>query len=174
MPPALSGWSAARSWTSSRRARRSRPRRSSTSTATRPPPSSAPRAAWGRAAVPSGAATGKREAVELRDGDSQRYQGRGVHRAVRNVEETIAPEIEGMEASEQAAVDQALLELDGTPNKSALGANAILAVSLAVARAAADDAGLPLYAYLGGVGGRLMPVPMINVLNGGAHADNGP
>src|SRR3989440_569796 len=91
----------------------------------------------------------------------------------RNVEETITPEIEGMEASEQAAVDQALLELDGTPNKSALGANAILAVSLAVARAAADDAGLPLYAYLGGVGGRLMPVPMINVLNGGAHADNG-
>ena len=129
--------------------------------------------AWGRAAVPSGASTGKREAVELRDGDSQRYRGKGVRRAVRNVEETITPEIEGMEASEQAAVDQALLELDGTPNKSALGANAILAVSLAVARAAADDAGLPLYAYLGGVGGRLMPVPMINVLNGGAHADNG-
>src|SRR5207237_285545 len=90
-----------------------------------------------------------------------------------NVEETIAPEVEGMEASEQAALDQALLELDGTPNKSALGANAILAVSLAVARAAADDAGLPLYAYLGGVGARLMPVPMLNVLNGGAHADNG-
>ena len=129
--------------------------------------------AWGRAAVPSGASTGKREAVELRDGDGQRYRGKGVRHAVRNVEETIAPEIEGMEASEQAAVDQALLELDGTPNKSALGANAILAVSLAVARAAADDAGLPLYAYLGGVGGRLMPVPMINVLNGGAHADNG-
>src|SRR5205823_1288575 len=89
------------------------------------------------------------------------------------VEETIAPEIDGMEASEQAAVDQALLELDGTPNKSALGANAILAVSLAVARAAADDAGLPLYAYLGGVGGRLLPVPLVNVINGGAHADNG-
>jgi enolase len=128
---------------------------------------------WGRAAVPSGASTGKREAVELRDGDTQRYRGKGVRQAVRNVEETIAPEVEGMEAAEQAAVDQALLELDGTPNKSALGANAILAVSLAVARAAADDAGLPLYAYLGGVGSRLMPVPMLNVLNGGAHADNG-
>src|SRR5439155_15383813 len=103
----------------------------------------------------------------------QRYGGKGVRQAVHNVEETIAPEIEGMEASEQAAIDQALLELDGTPNKSALGANAILGVSLAVARSAADDAGLPLYAYLGGVGSRLMPVPLINVLNGGAHADNG-
>jgi enolase len=129
--------------------------------------------AWGRAAVPSGASTGKREAMELRDGDGARYRGKGVRQAVRNIEETIAPEVEGMDASEQAAVDQALLELDGTPNKSALGANAILAVSLAVARAAADDAGLPLYAYLGGVGARLMPVPMLNVLNGGAHADNG-
>jgi len=129
--------------------------------------------AWGRAAVPSGASTGKREAMELRDGDAQRYGGKGVQQAVRHVEETIAPEIDGMEASEQAAVDQALLELDGTPNKSALGANAILAVSLAVARAAADDAGLPLYAYLGGVGGRLLPVPLVNVINGGAHADNG-
>jgi enolase len=129
--------------------------------------------AWGRAAVPSGASTGKREAAELRDGDGQRYRGKGVQHAVRNVEETIAPEIDGMEASEQAAIDQALLELDGTPNKSALGSNAILAVSLAVARAAADDAGLPLYAYLGGVGGRLLPVPMMNVINGGAHADNG-
>jgi enolase len=128
---------------------------------------------WGRAAVPSGASTGKREAVELRDADGVRYRGKGVRQAVRNIEETIAPEVEGMDASEQAAVDQALLELDGTPNKSALGANAILAVSLAVARAAADDAGLPLYAYLGGVGARLMPVPMLNVLNGGAHADNG-
>ena len=128
---------------------------------------------WGRAAVPSGASTGKREAVELRDGDKQRYGGKGVRQAVHNVEETIAPEIEGMEASEQAAIDQALLELDGTPNKSALGANAILGVSLAVARSAADDAGLPLYAYLGGVGSRLMPVPLINVLNGGVHADNG-
>ena len=129
--------------------------------------------AWGRAAAPSGASTGKREAVELRDGDAQRYRGKGVQQAVRNVEETIAPEVDGMEASEQAAIDQALLELDATPNKSALGANAILAVSLAVARAAADDAGLPLYAYLGGVGARLLPVPMLNVINGGAHADNG-
>jgi enolase len=129
--------------------------------------------AWGRAAVPSGASTGAREAVELRDADKQRYRGKGVRNAVRNVEETIAPEIEGMDAFEQAAVDRALLELDGTPNKSALGANAILAVSLAVARAGADDAGLPLYSYLGGVGARLMPVPMLNVLNGGAHADNG-
>jgi enolase len=129
--------------------------------------------AWGRAAVPSGASTGKREAVELRDGDSQRYRGKGVQRAVKNVEDTIAAEIEGMEATEQAAVDQALLELDGTPNKSALGANAILGVSLAVARAGADEVGLPLYAYLGGVGARLLPVPMMNVLNGGVHADNG-
>jgi enolase len=129
--------------------------------------------AWGRAAVPSGASTGKREALELRDGDAQRYRGKGVRNAVRNVEDTIAPEIEGMEASEQAQVDQAMLELDGTPNKSALGANAVLAVSLAVARAAADEAGLPLYAYLGGVGARLLPVPLLNLVNGGAHADNG-
>jgi enolase len=129
--------------------------------------------AWGRAAVPSGASTGKREAVELRDGDAQRYRGKGVQRAVKNVEDTIAAEIEGMEATEQAAVDQAMLELDGTPNKSGLGANAILGVSLAVARAGADEVGLPLYAYLGGVGARLLPVPLMNVLNGGAHADNG-
>ena len=129
--------------------------------------------AGGRAAVPSGASTGKREAGELRDGDAQRYRGKGVQQAVRNVEENIAPEIEGMEATEQAVLDQALLELDGTPNKATLGANAILAVSLAVARAAAEDVGLPLYAYLGGVGARLLPVPMLNVLNGGAHADNG-
>src|SRR5438094_2211503 len=128
---------------------------------------------WGRAAVPSGASTGKREAMELRDGDAQRYRGKGVQQAVRNVEETIAPEVEGMEATEQAAIDQALLELDGTPNKSGLGANAILAVSLAVARAAADDSGLPLYAYLGGVGGRLLPVPMPHVVDGRAPADNG-
>jgi enolase 1/2/3 len=128
---------------------------------------------WGRAAVPSGASTGKREAVELRDGDSRRYAGKGVLQALRNVEETIGPEIDGMEATEQAVIDQTLLELDGTPNKSALGANAILAVSLAVARAAADAVGLPLYAYLGGVGRRLLPVPLMNVINGGAHADNG-
>jgi enolase len=129
--------------------------------------------AWGRAAVPSGASTGKREALELRDGDSQRYRGKGVQQALKNIEETIAPEIDGMEATEQVHVDQALLELDGTPNKSSLGANAILAVSLAVARAAADDVGLPLYAYLGGPGARLLPVPLLNVLNGGVHADNG-
>src|SRR5258708_5087958 len=128
---------------------------------------------WGRAAVPSGASTGKREAMELRDGDNQRYRGKGVQQAVRNVEETIAPEIEGMEATEQVAVDRALLELDGTPNKSGLGANALLGVSMAVARAGADECGLPLYQYLGGPGARIMPVPMMNVLNGGAHADNG-
>ena len=129
--------------------------------------------AFGRAMVPSGASTGKREAMELRDGESSRYLGKGVRRAVQNVIETIAPEVEGMEAAEQAAVDQALLELDGTPNKSSLGANAILGVSLAVARAAADDCGLPLYQYLGGPGARVLPVPFMNVLNGGAHADNG-
>ena len=129
--------------------------------------------AWGRAAVPSGASTGKREAVELRDGDNQRYRGKGVQQAVKNIEETIAPEIDGMEATEQVQVDQALLELDGTPNKSSLGSNAILAVSLALARAASDDVGLPLYSYLGGPGARLLPVPLMNVINGGTHADNG-
>ena len=129
--------------------------------------------AFGRAMVPSGASTGTREAVELRDEDETRYGGKGVRQAVRNVTETIAPEVEGLEATEQAAVDRALLELDGTPNKSALGANALLGVSLAVARAAADDAGLPLYQYLGGPGARVLPVPFMNVLNGGAHADNG-
>ena len=129
--------------------------------------------AFGRAMVPSGASTGAREAVELRDDDDTRYGGKGVRQAVRNVTETIAPEIEGLEATEQAAVDRALLELDGTPNKSGLGANALLGVSLAVARAGADECGLPLYQYLGGPGARIMPVPMMNVLNGGAHADNG-
>ena len=129
--------------------------------------------AWGRAAVPSGASTGKREAVELRDGEPKRFGGKGVQRALKHVEESIGPELEGMEATEQAAVDQAMIDLDGTPNKSALGANSILGVSLAVARAAADEVGLPLYAYLGGVGARLLPVPLMNVLNGGAHADNG-
>jgi enolase len=129
--------------------------------------------AFGRAMVPSGASTGKREAVELRDEDPARYLGKGVRRAVQNVNDVIAPEIEGMEASEQAALDRALLDLDGTPNKSGLGANAVLGVSLAAARAAADESGLPLYQYLGGPGGRLLPVPLMNVLNGGAHADNG-
>jgi enolase 1/2/3 len=129
--------------------------------------------AFGRALVPSGASTGKREAVELRDEEPHRYQGKGVRRAVQNVIEVIAPEIEGMDAGEQAQIDRALLELDGTPNKSGLGANALLGVSLAVARAAADDAGLPLYQYLGGPGGRLLPVPHMNVINGGVHADSG-
>ena len=129
--------------------------------------------AFGRAMVPSGASTGKREAVELRDDDDNRYGGKGVRRAVQNVNEVIAPEIEGLEAGEQAALDRALLELDGTPNKSGLGANALLGVSLAAARASADDAGLPLYQYLGGPGARILPVPHMNVLNGGAHADNG-
>ena len=129
--------------------------------------------AFGRALVPSGASTGTREAVELRDDEPARYQGKGVRRAVQNVIETIAPEVEGMDATEQAQIDRALLELDGTPNKSGLGANALLGVSLAVARAAADDAGLPLYQYLGGPGARLLPVPLMNVVNGGAHADNG-
>ncbi len=129
--------------------------------------------AFGRALVPSGASTGKREAVELRDEDSSRYLGKGVRRAVQNVIEVIGPEIGDLEASEQAAVDRALLELDGTPNKSGLGANALLGVSLAVARAAADEAGLPLFQYLGGPGARILPVPLMNVLNGGAHADNG-
>ena len=129
--------------------------------------------AFGRAMVPSGASTGAREAVELRDDDDTRYGGKGVRQAVRNVTETIAPEVEGLEATEQAAVDRALLELDGTPNKSGLGANALLGVSLAVARAGADECGLPLYQYLGGPGARIMPVPMMNVLNGGVHADNG-
>jgi enolase 1/2/3 len=129
--------------------------------------------AFGRALVPSGASTGTREAVELRDDEPARYQGKGVRRAVQNVIETIAPEIEGMDAGEQARIDRELLELDGTPNKSGLGANALLGVSLAVARAAADDAGLPLYQYLGGPGARVLPVPLMNVVNGGAHADNG-
>ncbi|HET7789385.1 MAG TPA: phosphopyruvate hydratase [Gemmatimonadales bacterium] len=128
--------------------------------------------ARGRAAVPSGASTGEREAVELRDGDKQRYGGKGVLEAVKNVNEIIAPRLEGLAAEEQIVVDQALLELDGTPNKSHLGANAMLAVSLAVARAAAEDSGLPLYRYLGGPIAHVMPVPMMNILNGGAHASN--
>jgi enolase len=129
--------------------------------------------AYGRALVPSGASTGSREAVELRDDEENRYLGKGVKRAVQNVIEVIAPEIEGLEAAEQALIDRALLELDGTPNKSGLGANALLGVSLAAARAAADEAGLPLYQYLGGPGARIVPVPLMNVLNGGVHADNG-
>jgi enolase len=126
----------------------------------------------GRAAVPSGASTGTHEAVELRDGDGQRYAGKGVLEAVRNVNEVIGPRLEGLAAEDQMAVDYAMLEADGTPNKSHLGANAILSVSLAVARAAAQDAGLPLYRYLGGPVSHVMPVPLMNILNGGAHAAN--
>jgi enolase len=126
----------------------------------------------GRAAVPSGASTGEREAVELRDGDKGRYLGKGVLNAVQAIEEQIAPALAGMSAQDQMGVDNAMLELDGTPNKSKLGANAILAVSLATARAAADDVDMPLWRYLGGPLARTMPVPMMNILNGGAHATN--
>jgi enolase len=126
----------------------------------------------GRAAVPSGASTGEHEAVELRDGESDRYVGKGVRRAVRNVEETIAPALRGMEVTDQLGIDTAMIELDGTPNKAKLGANAILAVSLASARAAAQAVGLPLHRYLGGPLARVMPVPMMNIVNGGAHATN--
>jgi enolase len=128
--------------------------------------------ASGRAAVPSGASTGEHEAVELRDGDPKRYDGKGVLEAVKNVNELIGPRLEGLAAEDQIAVDYAMLDLDGTPNKSHLGANAILSVSLAVARAAAQDAGLPLYRYLGGPVAHVLPVPMMNILNGGAHASN--
>ncbi|MEA4882599.1 MAG: phosphopyruvate hydratase [Clostridia bacterium] len=126
----------------------------------------------GRACVPSGASTGQHEALELRDGEHERYLGRGVAKAVDNVNGPIADEIVGMDAREQALVDLTMLELDGTPNKGKLGANAILGVSLAVARAAADYVGLPLFQYLGGVNARTLPVPMMNILNGGKHADN--
>jgi enolase len=126
----------------------------------------------GRAAVPSGASTGEHEAVELRDGDQKRYQGKGVSQAVQNVNTTIAEEIIGEDVLCQAEIDHLLVELDGTPNKSKLGANAILGVSLAVADAAAEWAGLPLYRYIGGVGSRILPVPCMNVINGGSHADN--
>jgi enolase len=126
----------------------------------------------GRAAVPSGASTGEHEAVELRDGDNKRYGGKGVLKAVHNVNEVIARELEGMDALDQAEIDQVLIELDGTPTKAKLGANAILAVSLATARAAANYTEVPLYRYLGGPNGRTLPVPMMNIINGGAHADN--
>jgi enolase len=126
----------------------------------------------GRAAVPSGASTGTREAIELRDGDKQRYQGKGVLQAIENVNTEISEAIMGLDASEQTFIDKTLIELDGTENKSRLGANAILAVSMAVAKAAAEESGLPLYRYLGGSGSMQMPVPMMNVINGGAHANN--
>jgi len=126
---------------------------------------------FGRAAVPSGASTGVHEALELRDGDKSRYGGKGVLMAVEFVNDEIAEEILGLDALDQAGVDQAMLDLDGTPNKNKFGANAILGVSMAVARAAAESVGLPLYRYLGGVGARLLPVPMFNILNGGVHAN---
>jgi enolase len=128
--------------------------------------------ATGRAAVPSGASTGAHEAVELRDGDKKRYLGKGVLTAVNNVNDIITPQILGMNALEQSELDAALIELDGTPNKSKLGANAILGVSLAAAHAAADSVGLPLYRYIGGSNAKYLPVPMMNILNGGKHADN--
>jgi enolase len=128
--------------------------------------------ATGRAAVPSGASTGEHEALELRDGDADRYGGKGVQLAVQSIEETIAPALNGLVAAEQIVIDRAMIELDGTANKGKIGANAILAVSMAVARAAADDVGLPLYRYLGGPMARTLPVPMMNILNGGAHATN--
>nr|MBP6732794.1 phosphopyruvate hydratase [Chitinophagales bacterium] len=126
----------------------------------------------GRAIVPSGASTGKHEAVELRDGDKKRYMGKGVLKAVNNVNKIIAKEVEGVNVFEQNAIDQIMLLLDGTPNKAKLGANAILAVSLAAARAAAEELGMPLYRYVGGVNANTLPIPLMNILNGGAHADN--
>ena len=126
----------------------------------------------GRAAVPSGASTGSREAIELRDGDKSRYLGKGVLKAVEHINTEISEAILGLDASEQAFLDRTLIDLDGTENKSRLGANAMLAVSMAVARAAAEESGLPLYRYFGGMGGYQLPVPMMNVINGGAHANN--
>lgn len=128
--------------------------------------------AHGRAAVPSGASTGEKEAIELRDGDKKRWMGKGVSKAVANVQKAIAPEILGMEALDQAGVDHAMIALDGTSTKGKLGANAILGVSLAVAKAAANETGQPLYRYLGGANARVLPVPLMNIINGGAHADN--
>ncbi len=127
---------------------------------------------WGRAAVPSGASTGAHETLELRDGDKKRYLGKGVQKAVRNVNETIAPRILGMDALAQREIDQLMIEMDGTKNKGKLGANAILGVSLAVAKAGANFLELPLYQYLGGVESHILPVPLMNILNGGEHADN--
>lgn len=128
--------------------------------------------AVGRAIVPSGASTGAHEAIELRDGDKSRFLGKGVLKAVENVNDVIGPEIIGMDALDQVGIDQLMIQLDGTPNKAKLGANAILGVSMAVAHAAADFLGLPLYVYLGGFNAKTLPVPMMNILNGGAHADN--
>jgi enolase len=126
----------------------------------------------GRAAVPSGASTGIHEAVELRDGDKKKYGGKGVLKAVKNVNDTIAPALLGYDVADQTGIDQMMIELDGTPNKGKLGANAILAVSMAAAKAAAEEASLPLYRYIGGTNAKVLPIPMMNILNGGAHADN--
>ncbi|MDP2057102.1 MAG: phosphopyruvate hydratase, partial [Thiobacillus sp.] len=126
----------------------------------------------GRAAVPSGASTGSREAIELRDGDKSRYLGKGVLKAVEHVNTEICEAIIGLDVEDQAFIDKTLIELDGTENKSRLGANALLAVSMAVAKAAADECGLPLYRYFGGAGAMQMPVPQMNIINGGAHANN--
>ena len=126
----------------------------------------------GRAIVPSGASTGELEAIELRDGDTSRYLGKGVQKAVKNVNDIIAEEVIGMNALDQAAIDKVMIDLDGTPNKSKLGANAILGVSMAVAKAAAKAQSMPLYQYLGGINAKVLPVPMMNILNGGEHADN--
>lgn len=128
--------------------------------------------AFGRAAVPSGASTGKHEAVELRDGDKKTYLGKGVLKAVKNINEGLAEELYGFDVADQTGIDQYMLDLDGTDNKAKLGANAILAVSMAVAKAAAEEAGLPLFRYVGGTNAKTLPVPMMNILNGGAHADN--
>lgn len=128
--------------------------------------------ALGRAAVPSGASTGEHEAVELRDGDKDRFLGKGVLKAVQNVNEVIADEVIGLDATDQTYIDKILVDLDGTPNKAKLGANAILGVSMAVAKAAAEALGLPLYQYIGGVNAKTLPVPMMNIINGGEHADN--
>jgi enolase len=126
----------------------------------------------GRAAVPSGASTGIHEAVELRDGDKKKYLGKGTLKAVKNVNEVIMPALIGYDVADQTGIDQLMIELDGTPNKAKLGANALLAVSMAVAKAAAEEAGLPLYRYVGGTNAKTLPIPMMNILNGGAHADN--
>jgi len=127
--------------------------------------------AIGRAAVPSGASTGIHEAVELRDGDKKRYGGKGVLKAVQNVNDIIAPALLGNDVADQTGIDQMMITLDGTANKGKLGANAILAVSMAVAKAAAEEASLPLYRYIGGTNSKTLPIPMMNILNGGAHAD---
>ncbi len=128
--------------------------------------------ALGRAAVPSGASTGAHEAVELRDGDKKKFGGKGVLKAINNVNETIAPKLLGYDVADQTGIDEMMIILDGTPNKANLGANAILAVSMAVAKAAAEEAGLPLFRYVGGTNAKTLPIPMMNILNGGAHADN--